>query len=52
MEKGFIPMRTAEGWQLSNAPVFSMAMHKAALDIFEEAGMEALIKKGQALEIT
>lgn len=49
MEKGFIPMTTAEGWQLSNAPVFSMAMHKASLDIFEEAGMNELIKKGQAL---
>jgi len=49
MEKGFEPMPTAEGWQLSNAPVFSMAVHKAALDIFEEAGMDAIVKKGQAL---
>ena len=49
MEKGFEAMPTAEGWQLSNAPVFSMAVHKAALDIFEEAGMDALVKKGQGL---
>src|SRR6187549_3947498 len=49
MEKGFVPMRTAEGWQLSNAPVFSMAAHKAALDIFDEAGMEALVKKMKGL---
>ena len=33
MEKGFEAIPTAEGWQLSNAPVFSMAAHKAALDI-------------------
>lgn len=49
MEKGFDPIPTAEGWQLSNAPVLSMAAHKAALDIFEEAGMEKLLKKGTLL---
>jgi kynureninase len=49
MEKGFDPIPTAEGWQLSNAPVLSMAAHKASLDIFEEAGMDALVKKGKAL---
>ncbi|HLG33286.1 MAG TPA: kynureninase [Bacteroidia bacterium] len=45
MEKDFRAMPTAEGWQLSNAPVLSMAAHKAALDIFDEAGMDALIEK-------
>jgi len=45
MEKGFDPIPTAEGWQLSNAPVLSMAAHKAALDIFEEAGWEKLEAK-------
>ena len=49
MEKGFKPIATAEGWQLSNAPVLSMAAHKASLDIFEEAGIENLIAKGQML---
>ena len=49
MEKGFKPIPTAEGWQVSNAPVFSMAVHKAALDIFEEAGMEKLLDKGKKL---
>ncbi len=49
MEPGFDPIPTAEGWQLSNAPVFSMAAHKAALDIFEEVGMDALDKKGKKL---
>ncbi len=49
MEKGFDPIPTAEGWQLSNAPVLSMAAHKASLDIFEEAGVDVLHKKRQLL---
>ena len=49
MESGFEPIPTAEGWQLSNAPVLSMAAHKASLDIFEEAGFENLVTKGRQL---
>ncbi len=49
MEKGFEPIPTAEGWQLSNAPVISMAVHKASLDIFEEAGMDNLVAKAKLL---
>ena len=50
MQPGFEPMKTAEAWQLSNAPIFSMAVHKVALDMFSEVGMEALRKK--SLELT
>ncbi len=49
MRSGFQPIPTAEGWQLSNAPVLSMAAHKASLDIFSEAGMEALTEKSKLL---
>ncbi len=49
MEKGFEAIPTAEGWQLSNAPVLAMAAHKAALDVFEEAGMEKLHAKRKLL---
>ncbi len=49
MEKGFEPIPTAEGWQLSNSPILSMAAHKAALDIFDEAGMENLHVKRKKL---
>ncbi|HMU46176.1 MAG TPA: kynureninase [Chitinophagaceae bacterium] len=49
MEKGFEAIPTAEGWQLSNAPILSMAVHKASLDIFEEAGMDRLHQKRKQL---
>ncbi|MCB9360285.1 MAG: kynureninase [Flavobacteriales bacterium] len=49
MEKGFQPMKSAEAWQMSNAPIITMAAHKAAIDIFEEVGMEKLLKKQKAL---
>ncbi|HEU4717739.1 MAG TPA: kynureninase [Bacteroidia bacterium] len=49
MEKEFIPIPGAEGWQLSNAPVFSMAAHLASLEIFDEAGMDALVEKSKKL---
>lgn len=49
MEKGFKPIATAEGWQLSNAPVLSMAAHRASLDIFEDAGIDNLVAKGKML---
>lgn len=49
MEKGFEAIPTAEGWQLSNAPVLSMAAHKASLDVFGEAGIDQLHKKREQL---
>lgn len=49
MDKTFIPIPTAEGWQLSNAPVLSMAAHLASLEIFNEAGMHQLAEKGKKL---
>ena len=49
MNPGFNPIPTAEGWQLSNAPVLLMAAHKAALEVFDAAGMEALISKSDRL---
>jgi len=49
MKKGFIPMFGAEGWQLSNAQIFSFAAHKASLDIFDAAGMDHLRTKSLQL---
>lgn len=45
MEPEFRPIPTAESWQVSNAPVFSMACHKAALDLHDAVGMKALRQK-------
>jgi kynureninase len=45
MEKGFDPIPTAEGWQMSNAPILLMAALNASLDVFEEAGMDKIAKK-------
>ena len=49
MDPAFIPMPTAEAWQLSNAPVLNMAVHKVALDLFEDAGMAALRERSLRL---
>lgn len=49
MEKGFVPMEGAAAWQLSNAPVFNMAAHKASLDLFDEMGIDALRAKSDKL---
>jgi kynureninase len=45
MEPGFNPMKGAEGWQLSNAPILGMSANLASLDIFDEVGMDALVEK-------
>ncbi|TDQ17346.1 kynureninase [Algoriphagus boseongensis] len=49
MEKGFVPMYGADGWQLANSNVLALAAHQASLDIFQEAGIENLRKKSEKL---
>jgi kynureninase len=38
LEPEFIPVASADGWQISNPPIFSMAPLRASLAIFGEAG--------------
>jgi kynureninase len=45
MKKGFRPMAGAAGWQLSNAQIFPMAIHRAALALVEEAGGMAVLRR-------
>ena len=39
----------AEGWQLSNPPILSMAAIKASLDMFNDVGMDAIRTKAEKL---
>ncbi|MFN0200790.1 MAG: kynureninase [Bacteroidia bacterium] len=50
MRHVFDPIPTAEGWQLSNAPVFTMAALRASMEIFDSVGMEKL--KAKSLQLT
>jgi kynureninase len=46
LEPEFIPVASADGWQISNPPIFAMAPLLASLAIFDDAGgMEALRAK-------
>lgn len=38
MQNTFVPMASAEGWQLSNPPILSLAAIRASMDTFQQAG--------------
>ena len=45
----FQPMPGADGWQLSNPSIISLAALRASMDIFDEAGIESLRAKSVSL---
>ncbi|MBT8137220.1 MAG: kynureninase [Gammaproteobacteria bacterium] len=49
MGPDFNPIPGAEGWQISNPPILSMAPVLASLEIFDQVGMQALLDKSNAL---
>jgi kynureninase len=50
LEPEFIPVPSADGWQVSNPPIFAMAPLRASLAIFDAAGgMQALRDKSRKL---
>lgn len=50
MGPDFDPLPGAEGWQLSNPPIFQLAALRASLEIFDEAGMANL--RRTSIELT
>ncbi len=49
MPSKFDPLAGAEGWQLSNPPILQLAALRASMEIFDQATMPALRKKGDLL---
>lgn len=49
MKDNFEPMPSAESWQLSNAPVFSMTPLLASLELFDAVGMQKLNEKSRQM---
>ncbi len=49
MPNEFEAIRSAEGWQLSNPPILSLAAIRASLSIFDEIGIDKLVAKSKKL---
>ncbi|MCC8408055.1 kynureninase [Mucilaginibacter sp. UR6-1] len=49
MQPGFEAAIGAEGWQVSTSPILLLALHKASLDIFEQAGGIAVLREKSIL---
>ncbi|OUS03399.1 kynureninase [Flavobacteriales bacterium 33_180_T64] len=49
MRDEFDQLPGAEGWQLSNPPILSMAAIRASLDVFKKAGFKNLCEKSKQL---
>jgi kynureninase len=49
MPVDFDPIPGAEGWQISNPPIFQLAALRASMDIFDRVGMAALHAKSERL---
>ena len=49
MSPDFIPIKGAEGWQISNAPIFGLACLRSSMEIINHIGISALRAKSEKL---
>lgn len=49
MGPDFVPIASAEGWQLSNPPILQLAAVRASMDLFDAAGIGPLRARGDRL---
>jgi kynureninase len=45
LEREFVPLPGADGWQVSNPPILALVPIRASYEIFDEVGMDALYRK-------
>lgn len=49
LQPEFVPRPGADGWQISNPPIFALVPVRASYDIFDDAGIDALREKSKRL---
>lgn len=49
LEKEFIPVPSANSWQISNPPLFCLIPQRASLELFSQAGMPAIREKSKKM---